>query len=392
MTAATKRDAADWKAEPDALADRLEAGAEDARGLDMPPLESYGDNPAPPEPAAQPAFRLVRVSDMQIRPIAYLVRGFYELDSLAMTYGDPGCGKSFQGVSLACAVATGTDWYGQPTKQGPVVYIAGEGHNGLKRRFSAWEIHYQRSLDDAPLFVSTMAAAMSDPSSAATVRAAVDEVATEHGAPALVVLDTLARNFGPGDENSTQDMTAFVAAADAIRTRYGCTVLLVHHTGHADKTRARGAMALKGALDAEYRMDKDESGVVRFEAKKMKDGPLPEPMAFRLCPVELGIQDEEGRAVTSAVLEPTSYEAEPKGGRKGRGKWQIVALGVLEALRAEHEARVEAGGRDPASARVLVDDWRQSCLEAGIPKPRFYETKNSLLENELIHVAGRYVR
>jgi RecA-family ATPase len=44
--------------------------------------------------------------------------------------------------------------------------------------------------------------------------------------PALVIFDTVARNMGPADENSTQDMTGFVRACDEIRTAWGCTVSL----------------------------------------------------------------------------------------------------------------------------------------------------------------------
>lgn len=32
-----------------------------------------------------------------------------------------------------------------------------------------------------------------------------------------------------------------------------------HEIGHAEKQRARGAMALKGALDCEYRLEKEAS-------------------------------------------------------------------------------------------------------------------------------------
>lgn len=77
----------------------------------------------------------------------------------------------------------------------------------------------------------------------------MDALAVECGKPQLIVVDTLARNFGEGDENNTADMNAFVAAMDDLRSRYpGSTVLVVHHTGHAEKGRSRGSMAFKGAL------------------------------------------------------------------------------------------------------------------------------------------------
>ena len=76
----------------------------------------------------------------------------------------------------------------------------------------------------------------------------------EDGKPALIVLDTIARNFGGNDENSTKDMGASITAVDAINAEFNCATLLVHHTGHADKTTALEAIALKGALDTEYRL------------------------------------------------------------------------------------------------------------------------------------------
>ncbi len=98
-------------------------------------------------------------------------------------------------------------------------------------------------------------------------------------------------------------MTKFVAALDAFRERYGCTILLVHHTGHSDKNRARGNMALKGALDAEYRVEKTGSGIV-IECTKMKDAPEPKPLHFSLASVKLA-DGQDGKPVTSAVLRPS---------------------------------------------------------------------------------------
>lgn len=52
-------------------------------------------------------------------------------------------------------------------------------------------------------------------------------------------------------------MTEFVAVMDDLKARFtSCSVLIVHHSGHAEKQRARGAMALKGALDCEYKVEK----------------------------------------------------------------------------------------------------------------------------------------
>lgn len=337
-------------------------------------------------------FKLIRASDLQVHPASWIVRDFLERDALGLVFGDPGTSKSFLAVGLSACVASGLEWMGHRVEQCPVVYIAGEGHNGLSRRLRAWGVRHGVDLADVPLFVSSTSAALTDPSVLDDVQLAINGVSSSYGQPGLLVIDTIARNFGPGDENSTQDMGRFIQACDLIREKYRCTVLLIHHTGHADKSRARGAMALKGAVDAEYRLDRDETGVIRLECTKMKDALPPEPMAFRLATVELGLFDDDGEPVTSAVLESTSYAPPPAKGKAGRGKWQTVARETLDDLHATHRENKIKGGYDPDTARVTVDHWRDECLKRGMPKQRFYDAKESLLERGEIHIEHGFVR
>lgn len=330
---------------------------------------------------SQPRFRFIRASDIEVRQPEWLIRGLLERDALALVFGDPGCGKSFLAVDWACSVATGRDYAGHKVNHGPVLYIAGEGRNGLARRLHAWTIRTGESLEDAPLYLSSGPTALCDADSAHEMQAAVADFAEAEGSPALVVVDTLARNFGPGDENSTSDMSAAIQALDAIRAIHGCTVLLLHHTGHADKTRARGAMALKGALDAEYRLERGDDGVTRLDATKMKDAQEPPPLAFKLCTVELGFEDDDGEPVTSAVLDAVDYEAPPKKCSAGRGRNQTKALSILRELYDEHCYNVEADGRDPSEARVEIAEWRQACADQGVGRKRFNEVSRSLESN-----------
>lgn len=352
-----------------------------------------------PEPEASEAkekktspFKLVRVGDLTIKPVTFLVKGLLEAACLALIFGDPGTFKSFLAIAWACCVATGTAFMGRAVKQGPVIYVAGEGQNGLARRFRAWAIRNQRPLDKAPLFVSLMPAGLCDAEQARFVADAIDEITKEHGAPVLIVIDTLARNFGPGDENSTKDMTGFIASCDLIRTKYQSTVLLVHHSGHSDKSRARGAIALKGALDAEYRTDIDDAGVIRFEATKMKDAEFPEPMAFRAAVVELGQLDEDGNPVTSCVLDETAYEPPATSGKAGRGKWQTVAVEVLENLFQSHRQRLLEKDFNPETARVSVEDWRKACVVAGLTSRTTYKrVKETLSDLGTIKIESGFV-
>lgn len=308
-------------------------------------------------------LQLTRADQIEIRPPDWLLRGMLERDTFALVFGDPGCGKSFLAIDWAARVATGTPWRGHGVKGGPVVYVAGEGQQGFGRRIRAWSEHNGVSLADAPLFVAP-AVAISETGQAAELLTAIESLCEP---PALIVLDTLARCFGGGDENATKDMSAFVSACDTIRQRYHCTILVVHHTGHADKSRARGAIALKAALDAEYRLAKD--GNLLLTATKMKDAETPAPLGLELVTVELpGVVDDCGNAVTSAAIEVLDAEtsaivAKSMATRSGkRGKWQEVGLSVAQKLIATSD-----------DGQASIKDWHTECEAAGMRQSTRYD-------------------
>ena len=60
-----------------------------------------------------------------------------------MVHGPSGGGKTFVVLEWALRMAAGmTDWNGAKVSPGPVVYLAGEGHHGLRGRVAAWKQHY----------------------------------------------------------------------------------------------------------------------------------------------------------------------------------------------------------------------------------------------------------
>jgi hypothetical protein len=331
-----------------------------------------------PTATQQMAFPFVQVGSLHYRTPEYVIDGLLETETLGLIFGDPGCGKSFLAVDIAAAVATGTPFHGRATKQGAVFFIAGEGHNGLVRRFAAWSKARSTSLDDAPLFKSERAAQFLDADSASAVANAVSGLAAQHGAPALIVIDTLARNFGSGDENNTRDMSEFVVAIDDLKALFpGCSVLIVHHSGHADKQRARGAMALKGALDAEYRVEKPKEGdLIRLICTKMKDAEPPKDMAFKFVPVALG-------DAQSAVLEATDAPERQK-------KLTPTQALAVSAYRTAADKKGQWSGG--AFMGVHLNDWRLAFYakhtgdSADAKRKAFLRARNELVEKRIFYV------
>ncbi|MDR1785203.1 MAG: AAA family ATPase [Spirochaetaceae bacterium] len=322
-------------------------------------------------PRGPSGLSFVRVGDLPLRAPDWIVKGFLETDSFACLFGDPGAGKSFLAMELAACVATGTAFYGLPVKhRGPVLYLAGEGQSGLRRRFDAWRIVRQREIAAAPLFMNQGAISLNDPASLVALGSALGYMKEP---PVLVVLDTWSRTLG-GDDSAPKDAAAGVTALDSIRARFGnFTCLVVHHSGNMDKGRSRGWSGLRAAVDAEFCARRGSYGILRLESTKAKDAAPPEPMAFEFRTVELAIRDDAGYPVTSAVLNAVEWTPPPDAASgKAAGKNQALALDTLRRLEAEERAARGEG------AKVTLDAWRDACKAAGLDRRRFSETKISL--------------
>lgn len=306
-------------------------------------------------------FQMVPIGGIHVTKINWLIQDVIEADTLALIFGDPGTYKSFLAVDFACCVASGKDFNGRPVKKGPVFYIAGEGKNGIARRFKAWSVRHQIPLDNLKLFLSTSPVGIGDEGATEKVLSEIRRVVGKNSEPAMIVVDTLARNFGAGDENSTQDMTRFIAGCDKLRSQHRATILLVHHCGLSDKTRSRGNQSLKGALDAEYRLEKDEvTGQIKFEATKMKDAEMPEPIAFRPAVVEIGTID--GDMMSSVVLDQMDYDVS----NYGNANWHTLALKILEKMLSDNRQIIESGGFNSDDAMISVTNWRKAVFESGL--------------------------
>jgi hypothetical protein len=290
------------------LADWVEAGAT-VQDIEAAAVDAFEEEVVDADAAfvERVGFQFLDVADLitDIKPIEWLVRDYFERDSIALIYGAPGGGKSFFAIDIAASIATGTEWFCKAVHSGPVFYIAGEGHNGLARRFKAWEVARGVAIPRGRLFKSAGALAILDEDAVLEMVAVIEaQIKVAGELPSTLFIDTLARNFGSGDENSTEDMSRFIQHIDRhIRQRWNCCVVIVHHSGH-NADRARGSSALKAAVDAEYEVSKDDSGTVTIRTTKMKDAELPPEMMLQLKGVELpGVFDEDGKPVTSAILQ-----------------------------------------------------------------------------------------
>jgi AAA domain len=237
-----------------------------------------------------------------------------------------------------------------------VLYVPGEGRMAMSRRIDAWKLQFGYHLDDAlGLYLWDGALPLLDP---AQVRECIAEARAHR--IGLVILDTWQRCLG-ADENSTQDVSAGVAAVDRIRDALGAAVLVIHHTGLATE-RERGNTALRASADTMLSLKDDDQLVLRLE--KQRDGaqwPELVDRPFRLIP-----------QVDAGSLVAVADDGEPV---KGFSHSQLKAMAALR--------------RFPVHEGATKTEWCESC--APMSRATFYRTAAKLVSHHVVSQAkSRY--
>lgn len=297
------------------------------------------------EPAKRTAPVFVSASTIvdELVKIDWQIQGYIEAATLGQIFGASGSGKTFVVLDFGLSTAAGLSWHGRKVKQGLVIYFCGEGRGGLGRRIRAWKTKHPDA-DIANFYLSRATVDLSDVDA---VTAEIQAIADATGQqPVLIIIDTLARHL-PGDENSTKDMSSFVAAVDTIKNSFpGCTALVVHHTGvdREKADRGRGSGVFKAASDFEISCNQ---GLLTFT--KMKDAEAPEPIPFKLVPVEIGI-DDEGEPVTSCIVE--------YGERSHKQQSDALPKSERQALEALVSACIKSRNSNNGQFSCSVSSWR----------------------------------
>lgn len=247
---------------------------------------------------------LIQADDFsnQPAPISWLVKGWIQDNALIMVHGPSGGGKTFVVLDWCLTIAGGVDhWFDNKVKNGSIIYLAGEGHHGLRGRVAAWK--HSKSINKLDMWLSREGCDLNTPEGYQRV---VSNIRALDIKPKLIVVDTLHR-FLLGDENSSQDAKTMLDACSGIMNEFGCSVCLVHHTGVSDEAqhRARGSSAWRGALDIEISIVPAKNDTpIQIVQRKSKDAELASDLFCTLETVAIpGWFDEDNEPVTSAVVE-----------------------------------------------------------------------------------------
>ncbi len=328
---------------------------------DQPPAPSQSENARDRSPLDLLRDGVLWGSAISSLPtLKWLVDGLLYRDTVAVIFGPSGTAKSLVAQDMSQCVATGFAWQGRAVHQGKVLYVVAEGTSGIRQRHEAWREHHhiagEVGIGWIPFPVNLMQPDWVD---------GLVAFATEVGA-VLIVFDTLARSMAGGDENSTKDMSAVVAAVDRVRRGCRATVLFVHHSGVVGG-RQRGSTVLLAAADTELELvPTTVPGHFAVKITKQRDGATGAKFPLRL--EEVG----SGRVVVADDQPPPDAAA-------GSAALTTAQRTALDSLVAFHDGR-------PMAAEA----WREA---SGLASSTFYRALNDLVRRrEVESVEGNQSR
>jgi predicted transcriptional regulator len=350
-----------------------------------------GEEPERRAAADRPELQFRLHDDEKIEnlpPLDFLVEGLIPMHSLVEMYGAPGSGKSFVAMALAFCIGSGLPFGLRQVKRGAVIYVAAEGVAGLSQRIRAWKseraFNGKAGVYFAPRPVNLRASR--------EVRRFILDVRRQIREPIqLVIIDTFARCFAGGEENSSCDVGIAIANADTIRSDLDCAVLMVHHTEKSGQTE-RGSTAIRGAVDVMIRVKKIAESMITMTCDKAKDMPAFDLIRLALKPVEgscaitsIGDSRQSHGNLTAAqrtVLETLLLNFDEEGAASGKlGKQTgleertfqrtlnpLLSLGYIDCRKESRTKRytITAAGRDAIGDTRQIGDKMATTANAGL--------------------------
>ncbi len=237
-----------------------------------------------------------------------LVENLMTIGSTTVVYGDSNSGKTFLALSIAAAIAEGTECYGRKTDTGLVIYLACEAPGSIKTRLQAIKQFYGCSLENLAM-VPVPLNFYNGETDAVDVIEAIREIERVKGMPVrLVIADTLARMSAGANENSGEDMGPVMSRFEQVCLATEAAMMIIHHNGKDAARGARGWSGIRAHIDTEIEvMEKDgiRSASVTKQRELSSKGDI---IYFKLEVVEMGMT-KFGQPATTCVAVPDSEAA-----------------------------------------------------------------------------------
>lgn len=330
----------------------------------------------------------------------WLIKGILKRGTSNLLFGESGAGKSLYALDWAFCLANGINWHGHKVKEkGVVLVIAGEGYFGFAMRDQALCQKYKIENPSNDIHYSTHSFNLLDES---IIDVIIEEMQQKGIKPDLIIVDTLNRNMD-GDENRADDVAKYAKGIEKLARDFDACILTVHHSGLADKNRARGSTALNGAMESTWCVTKQNDFETTLACTKMKEGGKPAALNFGIFRVELeGVEfydEDDDKQIEGVYLEYNGLaKAKAKEGLRGNQKIIFDAIkqiiddgnGVRNGDSDQEKLALTAEPDQLMVSNEKLTEYLRANLKKQDVKNLISENRSALKTKGLIDVDGRY--
>jgi hypothetical protein len=351
------------------------------------------------------SLQLRTIKDVKATPVQLdLMRGLLPGGpAIVLVWGESSVGKSFWTSAVVFYLAMGRPWNGRRTRQTGVVYISSEGRMGL--RIQAFEQVQGVNLDDLNFRLIETGLDLSN-SDKADIDRLIEAVEALDMPVGVLVIDTLARNFGGGDPDKSGDMSRFVEACGRFSRAFEAVVIAIHHPGKDATKGPRNSYALTAGVDTQISI-KAEGDTRLVEVEKQRDGRTGIVEAFDLKVVDLGPHPDpdadDDERLTSCVVVPVAADGVVRPKRAKESGQTRMARDVLSQAIGEIGEALPQTTSIPCGVRgVRLEQWRARFVNrygtdraekdsTGAGRKAFARAKDKLLETGDIQISDPWV-
>ena len=311
-------------------------------------------------PQTPPLLAVTPVANLKVQKDQdrWLIEGLWAQSAIGVLGGPAKCFKTWLGLEMAVAVATGTDALGHfPTRQqGPVlVYLAEDSLSQVRARVEALCRGRGLDLKNLPLHVITEASLRLDLElDLKRLASTIDAIR-----PHLLVLDPLVRMHRL-DENSASEISGLLSNVREMQRRFDVAILLAHHA--SKKARAHPGQALRGSSDLHalgdsnlYVTRRPQGILLTVEQRAARS---PDPMWM-----DLVVKDEQRTAVLR--VRPLDQKAAQPGRDLGNAIIDVLARASGPIPRGELRKRVGVNNQRLGEVLARLGDQGQVERVAG---------------------------
>lgn len=288
---------------------------------------------------------------------SWLIKDLIQAQTTVMIVGPTQSYKSFLALDICLGVATGIETFGCVPEPGPVFYAALEGKTNIKRaRRRAWRLARKVEGKIENFYVVT-APLIAVPGEMDEFCKQID-LRLKGKRPKLIVIDTTSKSMAGLNENDAGDAGRFIRFCDGLIESFGCSVVVIHHTGKDVARGSRGSSAFEAGFDTVIEIKSTrKTKAVEVRVRKHKDAEERElPWTFKGAVIGPSLVFFPTDAHEHANLSYSEDELEPK--KIGASLKALGALGrdksVTTAILASQLATpLENETSDARTARIV---------------------------------------